>query len=189
MPPPPPPQHPKSPHLDPPTPTTPICPTWTPPPHRPSRSAPPPFAPPRPPPPSRPSWNPPSHPPPPPPPQGASGQQLAGAVIGVQNRGVAPPRASRSFFRGMCPPPTLRHPPHPTAAPVGCTLRSHTWRGPGHHRPPFSFSFRLLSPLRSQISSPVPVTVRHASATASQSSFPQACTPHKSPLHPRPRPQ
>ena len=28
---------------------------------------------------------------PPPPPQGASGQQLVGGVVGVQNRGVAPP--------------------------------------------------------------------------------------------------
>ena len=27
----------------------------------------------------------------PPPPQGASGQQLVGGVVGVQNRGVAPP--------------------------------------------------------------------------------------------------
>ena len=68
-------------------------PTWTPPPtdppgdpppNRPSRSPPPPIAPRRPPPPNPPP------PPPPPPPQGASGQQLARGVVGVQNRGVAP---------------------------------------------------------------------------------------------------
>ena len=41
------------------------------------------------PPPNRPSLNPP--PIPPPPPQGASGQQLVGGVVGIQNRGVAPP--------------------------------------------------------------------------------------------------
>ena len=66
----PPPPHPKSPYLDPP-----------------------PQAPPRPP-PHLPLLDPPSHappPPPPPPPQGASGQQLVGGVVGVQNRGVAPP--------------------------------------------------------------------------------------------------
>ena len=69
---------------------TPNCPTWTPPPHRPSRSpsyTPPPFALPEPPPPS----DAPPPPTPPPPPQGASGQQLVGGVVGVQNRGVAPP--------------------------------------------------------------------------------------------------
>ena len=44
------------------------------------------------PPPPRPFLNPPSHAPPPPAPQGASGQQLVGGgVVGVQNRGVAPP--------------------------------------------------------------------------------------------------
>ena len=31
---------------------------------------------------------------PPPPPQGASGRQLVGGVVGVQNRGVAPPGAT-----------------------------------------------------------------------------------------------
>ena len=75
--------HSESPHLDPP------------PPHRPSQSPPPP-APPRPPPhhspfalPEPPSNAPP--PPPPPPAEGASGQQLVGGVVGVQNRGVTPP--------------------------------------------------------------------------------------------------
>ena len=53
----------------PPPPQHPKSPTWTPPPNRPSRS---PL---------------PSNPPP----QGASGQQLVGGVVGVQNRGVAPP--------------------------------------------------------------------------------------------------
>ena len=48
--------------MPPPPPNTPNCPTWTPPP-----------------------------PMPPPPPKGASGQQLVGGVVGVQNRGVAPP--------------------------------------------------------------------------------------------------
>ena len=68
-----------------------IAPLGPPPPQRPSRRAPPP-APPKPPPPIRPSLHPPSNaPPPPPPPQGASGQQLVGGVVGVQNRGVAPP--------------------------------------------------------------------------------------------------
>ena len=56
--PPPAPQHPKSPHLDPPPPNRP---SWSPPPIRPSLK------------------------PPPPPPQGASGQQLVGGVVGVQN--------------------------------------------------------------------------------------------------------
>ena len=63
----------------------------TPPPHgNPGNRPPPPAgtalpgAPPRPPPPRPP-------PPPPPPPQGASGRQLVGGVVGVQNRGVAPP--------------------------------------------------------------------------------------------------
>ena len=32
------------------------------------------------------------------PPQGASGQQLVGGVVGVQNRGVAPPRGQVSGF-------------------------------------------------------------------------------------------
>ena len=41
-----------------------------------------------PPPPNRPTWN------PPPPPQGASGQQIVGGVVGVQNRGVPPPTLS-----------------------------------------------------------------------------------------------
>ena len=56
--------------------TTPNCPTWTPP--QPTLPEPPP-----PPPPPSPSCT---------PPQGASGQQLVGGVVGVQNRGVAPPR-------------------------------------------------------------------------------------------------
>ena len=55
--------------------------------------------------PMRPTWNPPPPTDPPgappspkplldpPPPQGASGQQLVGGVVGVQNRGVAPPGA------------------------------------------------------------------------------------------------
>ena len=49
---------------------------------------------PGPPPPTDPPRAPPPSPlldPPPPPPQGASGQQLVGGVVGVQNRGVAPP--------------------------------------------------------------------------------------------------
>ena len=77
----------------PPHPNTPSRPTWTPPPQptlpeppppTDPPGAPPPIAPPRP-----PLQCPP--PPPPPPPQGASGQQLVGGVVGVQNRGVAPP--------------------------------------------------------------------------------------------------
>ena len=54
--------------------------------------APPPKAPSRPP-PIRPSLT--SPPPMPPPPQRASGPQLVGGVVGVQNRGVAPPLGSR----------------------------------------------------------------------------------------------
>ena len=65
---------------------------------------PPPQAPPRPP-PIRPSLNPPSHAPPPPQ-KGASGQQLGGGVVGVQNRGVAPP-----------PPPGNTQLPHRLQAP------------------------------------------------------------------------
>ena len=38
---------------------------------------------------------------PPPPPQGASGQQLVGGVVGVQNRGVAPPRAPAPYKRSL----------------------------------------------------------------------------------------
>ena len=73
----------------PPPPNTPNCPTWTPPP-QPTLPGPPPVAPPRPPP--SPLLEPPLPcPPPPPPPPGASGQQLVGGVVGVQNRGVAPP--------------------------------------------------------------------------------------------------
>ena len=68
--------------MPPPPPTPQIVPPGPPPPNRPSRS-PPPIAPPRPPPPPPPM--------PPPPPKGASGQQLVGGVVGVQNRGVAPP--------------------------------------------------------------------------------------------------
>ena len=65
----------------PPPPNTPNCPTWTPPPNRPSRSPPPqPLLYP----PPSPSLNPPLQSPPPPP-QGASGQQLVGGVVGVQN--------------------------------------------------------------------------------------------------------
>ena len=89
--PPPPPPHPKSPYLDPaPTPNRPTGPP--PPPTDPPGAPPPPFAPPRPPP-----LPCPPPPPPPPPPPGASGQQLVGGVVGVQNRGVAPP--------GMSPAP------------------------------------------------------------------------------------
>ena len=80
----PPPPHPKLPHLDPP----PNSPHLHPPP-KPLLAPPPP-----PPPPIRPSLTPPSHPPPPPPPpppQEAPGQQLVGGVVGVHNRGVAPP--------------------------------------------------------------------------------------------------
>ena len=88
-PPPSPPTHPKSCHLDPPHPTPIFAPPGPLPPHRPSRS-PPPQAPPRTPPPIRPCLNPPH-----PPPQGASGQQLVGGVVGVQNRGVTPPPPGR----------------------------------------------------------------------------------------------
>ena len=35
----------------------------------------------------------------PPPPLGASGQQLVGGVVGVQNRGVAAPRAACAVFQ------------------------------------------------------------------------------------------
>ena len=70
----------KSPHLDPPPPTLP---------------EPPPIAPPRP---------PPSNAPPPPPPQGASGQQLVGGVVGIQNRGVAPPGPPPLVRQGHGPP-------------------------------------------------------------------------------------
>ena len=81
---------------------TPNCPTWTPPPTTPNchtwtPSPPdPPGTPPLPapliPPPHLPFLNPPLKcPRPPPPPQGASGQPLVGGVVGVQNRGVAPP--------------------------------------------------------------------------------------------------
>ena len=66
--------------MPPPPPNTPNHLTWTPPPNPPSRS---------PPPPPSPLLDPPSNPPPPP--QGASGQQSVGGVVGVQNRGVAPP--------------------------------------------------------------------------------------------------
>ena len=72
--PPPPTTTPKLPHLDPPPPPTD-------PPGAPPSYTPPPFALPEPPPP----------PDPPPHPQGASGQQIVGGVVGVQNRGVAPP--------------------------------------------------------------------------------------------------
>ena len=41
-------------------------------------------------------------PPPPPPPQGASGQQLVGGVVGVQNRGVAPPGDNIYSVRTAC---------------------------------------------------------------------------------------
>ena len=87
MPPPPPPQHPKSPHLDPPPPTDPPGPPPPSPLLDPPPPMPPPIAPPR--------------PPlqcPPPPPQGASGQQLVGGVVGVQNRGVALPGPPMYFF-------------------------------------------------------------------------------------------
>ena len=87
---PPPPQHPKSPNLDPPPPPPPLIAPLGPPP-QPTLPEPPPPAPPIP--PHSPSLNPPLRcpPPPPPPPQGASGQHLVGGVVGVQNRGVAPP--------------------------------------------------------------------------------------------------
>ena len=81
-----------------PPPPTPNRPTWIPPPQiappdpppQPTLPEPPPQAPPRPPPI-------PCPPPPPPPAQGASGQQLVGGggVVGVQNRGVAPPGPCR----------------------------------------------------------------------------------------------
>ena len=70
----PPPPHPKSLRLDPPQPTLLDPPPISPPPDPPLPCPP---------------------PPPPPPPQGASGQQLVGGVVGVQNRGVAPPGVSR----------------------------------------------------------------------------------------------
>ena len=75
--------------LCPPPPTPQIAPLGPPPPTDPP-GAPPPPAPPIPP-PHSPSLNPPSQIPPPPPPQGASGQQLVGGVVGIQNRGVPPP--------------------------------------------------------------------------------------------------
>ena len=74
------------------------------------------------PPPNRPSLNPPSNPPPPPPPPpGASGQQLLGGVVGVQNRGVAPPVPGTRFglhsgggFPGLRSGAVLQlHPPPP----------------------------------------------------------------------------
>ena len=79
-PPPPPHHHPNSPHLDPPP-----QPTLPEPPPQPLLD----------PPPICPSLTP---PPPPPPPKGASGQQLVLGVVGVQNRGVAPPGVWVSFF-------------------------------------------------------------------------------------------
>ena len=87
---PPPPNTPNRPTWTPPPTTTPNCPTWTPPPTDPPGAPPP--APPRPP-PHSPALN-----PPPPPPQGASGQQLVGGVVGVQNRGVAPPPVHMSKY-------------------------------------------------------------------------------------------
>ena len=42
---------------------------------------------------------PPRQSPPPPPPKGASGQQLVGRVVGVQNRGVAPPGGSSQLLQ------------------------------------------------------------------------------------------
>ena len=59
------------------------------------------------PPPIRPSLNPPSNAPPPPPPQGASGQQLVGGVVGVQNQGVAPPGTGPREFQSVLLPPGL----------------------------------------------------------------------------------
>ena len=90
------------------------CPVWTPPPHHPELphlDPPPPTDPPGAPPPSPsytpphlPSLNPPLRSPPPP---GASGQQLVGGVVAVQNRGVAPPVVSacamHSSVRGLNP--------------------------------------------------------------------------------------
>ena len=73
--PPPPHHHPELPHLDPP-------------PTDPPGGPPPPLLYP---PPIRPPCTPPFNPPPPPPPQGASGQQLVGGVVGVQNRRIARP--------------------------------------------------------------------------------------------------
>ena len=58
---------------------TPNRPTWTPPPHPKSPHPP------------KPLLDPPHLPLLDPPPQGASGQKLVGGVVGVQNRGVAPP--------------------------------------------------------------------------------------------------
>ena len=43
----------------------------------------------------------------PPPPQGASGQQLIGTVVGVQNRGVAPPPPFVPNGKRGCYPPCL----------------------------------------------------------------------------------
>ena len=73
---PPPPQHPKSPHLAPPRP-------FQSPPPQPTLPEPPPQSPPR-----EPALQ---CPPPPPPPSGASGEQLLAGIVGVYNRGVAPP--------------------------------------------------------------------------------------------------
>ena len=99
----------------PPPPNTPNCPTWTPPHHHPElpHLDPPPQptlpeaptpAPPIPP-PHSPSLN--APPPMPPPPKGASGQQLVGGVVGVQNRGVAPPWPQQPTTRNGSSPNSI----------------------------------------------------------------------------------
>ena len=95
----------------------PIAPLGPPPPKRPSRSPPPP-APPIPP-PHSPSLNPPSNPPPPPP-RGLR-PTISWGVVGVQNRGVAPPPWFCGSNASPLPPPPLSScapPPPPPRRPV-----------------------------------------------------------------------
>ena len=51
--------------------------------------------------------------PPPPPPKGASGRQLVGGVVGVQNRGVAPPGVATDPTPPESPIPTTGFAPPP----------------------------------------------------------------------------
>ena len=98
-------------------------------------------------PPQSPLLNPPPPMPPPPPPQGASGQQLVGGVVGVQNRGVAPPRvhsnavfcddvrkSERLSVLGQHSCPSLGY----------CTPQRHAWPGTAGEQgvPPLIARFR-----------------------------------------------
>ena len=142
--------------MPPPPPTPQVAPPRSPPPS-------PIFAPPGPPPP-KPLLDPPPHSPllepplPSPPPPGASGQQLVGGIVGVQNRGITPPG-----------PPPLKTSPgrgHATLVTLSCTSDAEPWSAPTEAFTAPDPILQLDHTVRVGLSPPTPTSILIANGKA-----------------------